>query len=295
LLDFLYERWNVFAVLTFGPANTLSEPLKYDRGKASVRVVASILEGDAKVNKWVSELYGKSVTAKDAPSAPPTQGDFMQWAYFHYGRFSYSTPGWWAPKFEVPKDSAQAAKYPKNDDKNAEVEFIRWAEAQGLEVFVPWQGISHPDFPGKKTEIGGFKPFVKLNPPLEMAKKSAEQHAQFIVKLAMMKPEIDLANLRTEALEGGITRITVQVHNRGQLPTLTEIAKDNLWLKLVKATLTTGAKDQEILSGNKIQLLPTLGPDESVEISWLVKGKGKVTLEAGAPHTGVKTMEVNLK
>jgi hypothetical protein len=295
LLDFLYERWNVFAVLTFGPANTLSEPLKYDRAKASQRVVTSILEKDAKVNKMVSDLYGKSVKAKDAPSAPPTQGDFMQWAYFHYGRFSYSTPGWWAPKFEVPKDSAQAAKYPKNEDKNIEVDFLRWAEAQGLDVFVPWEGISHPDFVGKRTEVGGFKPFVRSHPPYHMVGKLVEEHTQFAMNLAAMKAQIELQDLQIESVGNGIHRIRLKVHNSGQLPTLAEIAKDNLWLKLVKVTFAPLSKDISLHSGNAIHLLPTLGPNESVEVSWLVSGKGKIRIVVGAPHTGEKDMEINLK
>jgi hypothetical protein len=33
-----------------------------------------------------------------------TKGNFAQTAYFHAGRFSFSTPGWWVPKVEAKKD-----------------------------------------------------------------------------------------------------------------------------------------------------------------------------------------------
>ncbi len=81
------------------------------------------------------ELYKKIVQQKDAPNAGPQKGDFVQWAYFHYGRFSYSTPGWWAPKFEIPKDTAEAKKYKANEDKNTDVDFLRWAEKGRIQYF----------------------------------------------------------------------------------------------------------------------------------------------------------------
>src|SRR5258706_3429365 len=94
LLDYLYTRFNVFAVLSFGPANNLSEAWKFDKSKSSQRIISGIMEGDATVNKMVSDLYKKYSTAKDAPAVAPSKGDLSQWAYFHYGRQSFSTPGW---------------------------------------------------------------------------------------------------------------------------------------------------------------------------------------------------------
>ncbi|MBK7650050.1 MAG: hypothetical protein IPJ20_03840 [Flammeovirgaceae bacterium] len=57
LLDLLYDKPNVFSVVTFGPANNLSESWKYERSKTTMRVITGILENDAKVNKFVSDLY----------------------------------------------------------------------------------------------------------------------------------------------------------------------------------------------------------------------------------------------
>jgi len=292
VLDYLYDRFNVYAVLTFGPTNNLSEPWKYDRSKAG-RIATGILEQDVKYNKLASELYKQYVKQKDAPAGPTQKGDFVQWAYFHYGRQSYSTPGWWAPKFEVPKDSASAAKYKPNTDKNIDVDFIRWAEREGLDVFVNWQKVNHPDFQGKTAEVGGFKPFAKTTPPYSYVSKLTDEHTRFVVALAQKKPQVDLVNLKTEALENGVTRVTVTLQNKGGFPAIPQIARNNLFIKLVKVNLTL-AKDQTILSGNKITLLNELDAGASRELTWLIKGKGKVTVEAGAPQTGIKKVEVNL-
>jgi len=293
VLDYLFDHFNVFAVVTFGPANNLSEPWKFDKSKNAGRVPGGILENDADQNKFASELYKKFITQKDAPAAGVSKGDFAQWAYFHYGRQSFSTPGWWAPKFELPKDTVQAKKFKANEDKNTEVDFLRWADKEGVDAFVNWTKVAHPDYADKTAEVGGFKPYVKSNPPYKLVDKIADEHTKFILSVAGKKPEVDLVNLKTEALENGVSRITVTIQNKGLFPAVTDIAKNNYWIKLVKVTLNS-TKDQSIISGNKITLLPNLDAGETKEMSWLVKGKGTVTIEAGAPQTGVKKIDVNL-
>jgi hypothetical protein len=293
VLDFLFEHFNVFAVLTFGPTNNLAEPWKFDRSKGAGRIPTGITETDSKYNKLVSELYKKSVKQKDAPAAGTQKGDFVQWAYFHYGRQSYSTPGWWVPKFEIPKDSVSAKKYKTNDDKNTDVDFIRWAEKEQLDVFTNWQKISHADYPGKNAEAGGFKPFVKTIPPFKLVSKIVDEHSKFVVALAQAKPEAALVNLKTEALDGGVTRVTVVVQNKGLLPALADVGKNNNFIKLVKVNLVL-AKDQTVVTGNKVTLLPNLDAGESKELTWLIKGKGKAVIEAGAPQMGVVKLDVNL-
>ena len=293
LLDYLYEHFNVFAVVSFGPTNNLSDPWKFDKAKNAGRIPMGILEGDAKQYKIASDLYKKFVTQKDAPAAPPSKGDLSQWAYFHYGRQSFSTPGWWVPKFEIPKDTVQAKKYKVNEDKNTDIDFIRWAEKESLDVFSPWQKINHVDYPEKNAEVGGFKPFVRINPPFTLVDKLTEDHTRFIISIAGKKPEIELVNLKTEPLENGVSRITVTIQNKGLFAAIAEIGKSNNFNKLVKINLTL-TKDQSIVSGNKVTLLPNLEAGETKELSWLVKGKGKVTVEAGTPQTGVKKLDINL-
>jgi hypothetical protein len=293
ILDILHEKFNVFAVMTFGPANNLSEPIKFDAAKTRQRVITGILNEDAKINRLAADLYKKSVNSKDGSATAGTQGDFFQWAYFHYGRQSYSTPGWWAPKFEIPKDSASMAKYKPNEDKNADVDFIRWADSQNIDAFVNWTKINHPDFPNKQVEVGGFKPFVRINPPYTMVDKLAESHTKFLISLAMHKPQVDLVNVKTESLGDGVSRVTLSIQNKGYLPAVAEVSRNNYWVKLVKMTINTGS-GQQILGGNKITLIQNLNPGESQEYSWLIRGKGKISIEAGAPQMGFKKIDLNL-
>jgi hypothetical protein len=284
LLDFLYAAPNVYAVFTFGPANNLTEPIKFDRLKTSKRIITGWLEKDAAVNDQVSKLYGQA-GLKDAPSLPGTKGDFFQTAYFHYGRLSFSTPAWW-----LPKDTAKVQL------DNDEAKLLRWAANQKVaNVFVDWAPIQHPDFPGQKAEVGGLAPFAKLNPPAELLGPAADKHLKFLTSFAQLMPGIALANLKTEAVSGGLTRITVDLHNPGLLPTTAEIGERVQYVDRLKVELKLG-QGQTVLAGRRVQLLgaPVEG-NGKIQLTWLVSGSGNLTLEVGSATVGQASQRVALR
>jgi len=289
LLDMLYTKFNIYGIFTFGPGNNLSTPWKYNRAGASKRVVTSVLRNDAGLNKLASDAYNKTVGMKDAPASGAQGGDFFQWAYFHFGRLSFGTPGWWAPM--VKGDSTMAP----NKDKNREVNFLRWAQQEGLsDYFVEWKEIEHPDFPGQKVEVGGIAPFKMMNPPVSMIDATVNKHNAFIVELASLQAGLELVNLRTEEVGKGITRVTVNLYNPGTLPTHSQMGARSKWMQRLKVELDLG-NGQEIVSGRKIQMIPSVGGDDSREMTWLIKGKGSLQIKAGAPHVGQDNITVNLK
>ncbi|RCR70308.1 M14 family metallopeptidase [Larkinella punicea] len=294
LLDFLYKAPNVYAVFTFGPYNNLSEAPKFDRTKTARRIITGILEKDAPVGDQVSKLYNSQTALKDAPPMPPTKGNFAQTAYYHYGRFSFSTPGWWTPKSPASADTTKgkaAAKPSDNDD----VKFLKWADANNVrEVFVNWQPIEHPDFPGRKAEVGGMAPFAKLNPPVSFLNEIADKHLKFMTAFVRQMPVIDVVNLRTESLSGGLTRVTAQVINRGLLPTGSEIGDRVRFVPKMKVELRTG-NGQAVVSGRKRILRSPMAAGESMEVTFLVSGTGRATLEAGNAMTGLKSIDITLK
>ena len=289
LLDLLYTKFNIYGIFTFGPGNNLSSPWKYNRAGASKRVVTSVLREDAGLNKLASDAYNKTVGLKDAPASGAQGGDFFQWAYFHFGRLSFGTPGWWAPMVE------EAEGQEPNKDKNREVNFLRWAEQEGLSnYFVEWTEIEHPDFPGKKVEVGGIAPFKMMNPPVSMIDEVAEKHNEFILQLASLQSDVELVNLQTEEVSKGLTRITVDLYNPGTLPTHSQMGERSKWLRRVKVELKLG-NGQEIVSGRKIELISSIQGDESRTLTWLVRGKGSLEISAGAAHAGNDQLTVNLK
>lgn len=295
VLDFLYTHWNIFAVLTYGPSDNLASPMEFKPTNRKGRQISGILKGDAGVNKMVSELYGDFVKSPKGTRTNTTDGGFMEWAYFHFGRFSFGTPGWYVPTWEMPKDSVERAKFKANDDKNSEVNFLRWAADAGLDnYFVPWTPVQHPDFPGQTVEVGGIAPFLQKNPPYAEVASLTEKHTDFAVALAKKRPQVELTKVRQEAVSDGLWRVKATVYNAGGMPTTSEVGDLLKWVKSLRVDLQL-ANNQELISGQLVNLFSGLQAGESKEMSWLIKGNGSISVQAAAPHCGTATETLNLR
>jgi hypothetical protein len=290
LLDNLFELFNVYTVVSFGSNNNLSAPVTYVAAAANQRIVAGWLEADVTINKMVSELYNKTSGLKDAPKSNAGGGDAWSWAYFHYGRYSFGTPGWWVPK--TKPDTAKKEKAFTIEDASAN--YLRWAEQQGITgTFTPWKAIQHPDFPNQAVEVGGIHPFALTNPPYKLVPELVKKHTEFLVKLAGYQPELDIINVKTEKVSPGLSRISIEVINKGEIGSHSKLGERSYWVKRINVKLNT-AGGQTVISGKKNQLLNSLDPNGSSKLSWLIKGSGKVSIEAGSPATGSKTIDINL-
>lgn len=290
LVDYLFERSNVFAVLSFGNNNNLSTPIAFNPLAVNQTIITGWLEADTKVNAMVSDLYNKTTGYKDAPKSGSTGGDFLSWGYFHYARYSFSTPGWWVPK--TKPDSTKNEKAFTVDDAGAN--FLRWTGQQGIgDVYAEWKSVDHPDFPGQKVEVGGIVPFGMNTPPYKLVPDIVKKNTSFILKMAELQPQLDLVNIKTEKLANGLTRINLDVVNKGALASHSKLGERSYWVKRVNVKLNT-ANNQSVVSGKKNQVLNSLDGYSSQTLTWLVKGAGKITIEAGSPTTGSKTIDVTL-
>ena len=294
VLDYLYEQWNIFAVFTFGPADNLSIPQQYTKADAEQQIISSILESDAVINAFISKKYNEISGDKEHTQVSAFNGGFMQWAYFHYGRLSYSTPAFFIPEIKMEPDSTKTGNN-KKDEFNPEINFLRWADSILREsYFQNWTVIEHPDFPGKQVEIGGLYPFVRKNPPLNILDSISDTHNEFIVWLATQRPVIEILNLKKVNVGKDLYRIELDVYNKGYLPVMSEIGEKTRWVKKPKITLVL-QNGQEVVSGRPVQLLDKLPGDSFHHLSWLIKEEGTVNIEVGAPQTGYQNIEVELK
>jgi hypothetical protein len=288
LLDFLFEAFNVYTVVTFGPSNNLSAPVSFNKAGVSKRIITSWYQEDVNVNKLVSDTYNKLIKEKDAPTSSSEPGNFADWAYFHYGRFSFSTPGWWVPQTKPDTTLKQKAL----TEKNGEANYIRWADQQKIAgAFTNWTVVQHPDFPNQKVEVGGVDPFGMINPPYKMVADLVKEHTSFIEALAKMAPEIDIANLKTEKLDGGLTRISLDIINKGALAAQTKVGEKSYWVKNIRVALQSNG---QILAGKANQTIDAIPGYGSQHLTWLIKASGKATLLVESPSNGKKTISINL-
>ena len=303
LADFLFDHFNIYMTFAFGPQDNLGQPMKASekqpeiilrepgagRGSAmsrgftresSDRRITSITKQDELINKLVSEKYHEITGAKGNPPNVMSPGNFSDWAYYHYGRYSFTTPGWW---------------YPVEKGKNSEIAFLSYAGKKNItDVFVPWTEIRHPDFPGKKTEAGGIKPFVLINPPSDTLDALVKSHYKFIKAVAEMHPELEYLDTKVEDAGNDIYRVSTKVHNKGLFATMAEVGLMNQWTRLMLIKVEP-EKGQSIVSGQKIQRIRRLAGGDSEEFSWLISGKGKLSVSAGAVNTGIINTTLEIK
>ena len=286
LAEFLFERWNIYAVFTFAKENNLSHPVSFDRQKVSQRVITGPLERDAEIAARISKLFKEQIQTGDAPVMQQGPGSFSSWAYFHYCRFSFVNPGWWAPKVDIDSGDGEGENdKPNKSDENYDLRFIQWAESEGIEdFFVPWTAYDHPDFPGRQAEVGGFKPFVRYNPPPDYLEEVVEQQFQFLSAFSSKMPRLEIQDVRVDALENRVFRVRGKVVNTGQLPTSTSLGDRTRWVRDIRARILL-EDDQELMVGHYRDFHKSLMPGEYFEFSWLISGRGSVVIEAAHPMT----------
>jgi hypothetical protein len=328
VLDFLFDHFNIYATFAFGPQDNLnpqqrpmgpggltgstqaqaaSQDQQQAQGQMTPaaqsqfppmgggqmpsgggqrrmmgmnRKITSVQKSDETIIKLVSDKYREITGTKGTPPVKTAPGNFMEWSYYHYGRYSFSTPAWW---------------FPVERDKNAEAAFLKYAADNKMEdVFVPWTEISHPDFPGKKTEAGGIKPFAMINPPADMLEDLIAKNYKFIITVAGMHPELEFLDTKIENMVDNVFRISLKIHNKGIFATCAEAGENNMWTRLMRMSLET-VDDQKLLSGQKVQRIQRLEGDASAEFNWLILGKGTVRISAGAINTGTISTTLELK
>lgn len=306
--DFAFDHPNIAAVFCFGVHDNLTHSWKAD--DKGDKFTPSIAAADAPYLKLLAEKFQEIHGGENAPDPPPTEGDFAHWAWFHYGRWTFCSRGWWVPKVEEaePKeekaDDGEEEKSEAKDDKPSDekrgaddLNALRWMKQQEIDGFVAWTPIEHPDFPNKKVEVGGFKPYLRLNPPAEELGPLAEKHLAFFVELADRMPRLRIAPPEVEALSGGIYRVTAKVINDGYLPTFSAAgaASKHLHPVQIKIELPKGAK---LLTGHRRARLSTLrGRGGAEEQTWLIRAKDAdqpIRFKAWSPSVGAACAEVNL-
>jgi hypothetical protein len=266
-------------------------PAAKDGDYESRKPITTVLPNDAKLYQYVSDQFKKITDFKDAPEPERGNGNFSDWAYYHYGRWSFAAPVWW-PIVE----KSDTTKITTKENLLAEgKKLYDWLSTQNINGYVEWKEIDHPDFPNQKVEVGGFTPGVSKNPPADSLDHLAATYSAFFLQLATYLPHIEVFT-KVEALDNQIYRVTATIKNNGFLPTNGELGSRSQWVRKVKAELKFEG-GQKIVSGQRFYLVDGIPGGGSHEQSWLVMGKrgSKAELVVGSPNVGSLQKTVILK
>jgi hypothetical protein len=279
--DFAFDHPNIVAVFTFTPEDNLVRPWKPDGNAEGQRVKTKLLTADATAQDTLAEAYRKMLGQENAPESPAGAGSFSDWAYFHYGRWSLAARAWWVPKMELPKaeekkpdEKKKEAKdtKPADDPRGAdEINALAWFAKEKIDGFVDFKPLEHPDFPGKKVEVGGFKPLYRLNPPSAQLDALGQKHADYVVAVLDKFPRVTIREVKAEPLGAGVYRVTATVANEALLPTSTEMGRVGQQNYPIQLQLDVPEKTQFLKGSRRIAIDRIEGNGGQAERMWLIR------------------------
>ena len=299
LADFVIAHTEIGIVFTYGAADNL---IQTPKGEAPKRPPVALHEGDVAWYRELGKAWREGLGIKKELNGATEPGTFSDWMYFHRGRLSLAARAWSPalqlelakvkPKDEKPKDDASKKdgeaksdgekKSPEKgkeaDTRNEEERsFLTWIDANATNAFVTWKDFTHPDFPGKKVQIGGFVPFAKTLPPQKILGDQLERQGRFLTDLAGKFPRVAIRKVEVKSLGESVFDITVHVENAGFLPT--SMAQGGVTREVHPTRVVLKSEVKSLLSGTKTVMLDSIEPGGSKEARWVVLAKGLKQIE----------------
>jgi hypothetical protein len=318
-----------------GPGGRGAQAPTAGRGGAGVQPATTVNAADVEYLTAISAKYRELTGLRSTGYTRAPAGAFFEYGYFQYGVPSFSTPGWGLPggaRAPGPGGgapggdaSARLAALPagaaagmaggqgqrgggrgagggagaggESDavPEGIDLRLLQWMDSEKIDGFVNWTAFKHPTL--GDVEIGGFRPYVTVNPPPAKIADLGAGHAKFVVYLTSLFPKIKIAKAEATALGGGIYRITADVENTGYLPTA---LAQGLAARSVKPIMVQlGVPPETIITGSeKTSFIPALaGSGTRQSYEWVIKGKpgSSITLKAVSQKSGTDTATLTLQ
>jgi hypothetical protein len=172
---------------------------------------------------------------------------------------------------------------------------LQWMDTEKVDGFVAWTKFAHPTL--GEVEIGGFKPYVTVNPPASKIAELGAGHTKFVLHLTSLFPSVKIAKAQATALAAGVYRVKAEIENVGFLPTALAHA---VTARAVQPTMVQlGVPPEAIVTGaEKTVSVPVLqGAGGRQSFDWVITAKpgSSITVKVVAQKGGTDTVTVNLK
>ncbi len=279
------------------------------------------LDDDVPLFKFVSSKYKEITGIKSAISDKPV-GSMLEWAYFQYGVPSFSANLWSVRENQKEKsDSTKIRKKPtgennsrtynkgmmkrrfsdrkgkngnaKGDNAGNDKKWLAWIDKENNGFgFVNWEKFHHKQL--GEVEIGGFYPYIRVNPPAEQIDSLSKTHAEFALFLASQFAEIAMDDPTVEKMSTNLYRLKTKIHNNGNLPYACAAGLKSRNISPIMMQLKfQDDKNMKLFGGSKRIDTRNLPPKGEKEFEWvIISPPGKsVELKLWARHGGGTTVK----
>jgi hypothetical protein len=280
LVDFVYDRTNIAAVLTFSMYDNLRTAPPAQRQAATgvqgnpPTVPTNLLPQDRAYFEYVSQQFNE-ITGLRGSGAENEAGSFAQFVYYQMGLPSFTTPVW---ALGPPAGGGAPA--------SRDARWLAQLTASNIDGFVNWTPAKHPTL--GDVEVGGFKPNARVNPPAAEVPALTKAHAEFATWLGRQLPKAEIVDTRVEARGDGVFQVTTTVVNERYFPTQMQMGARVRFNRPVTVRLMP-ADGLTVLSGNIQQQTPRIeGMGGRQTYTWLVQAKAGTTtrIEVHAERAG---------
>ena len=247
-----------------------------------------------------------SASPSQVETAPPipgatTDGSLSEWAYHHYGVIGLSSRLWQGPELPVPKPAGEdgSAGGKKTSTlhpaipTDGEARWLYWNDhVMGGRAFVAFTPFDHPTL--GHVELGGWKPGVRLNPPIEQVGSITQVQQAFLGELVHRLPRLSITDVKVSPRGKGVFQVTARVMNEGAFPTALERGSRNRKADPVHLRLDPGST--RLLAGPARAQIDSLGgAGGNREFRWLLLVPSEkqtavksptITLHAATPKAG---------
>ncbi|MBN1273375.1 MAG: hypothetical protein JXB26_13995 [Candidatus Aminicenantes bacterium] len=263
---------------------------------------------DLPLFRAVSEKY-KELTGITSTHSENPFGSLLEYAYFQYGVPSFSA-NLWSFREEKPAGPpskrrasgegiaeappAKARTQMPSMDRSAmmqrflamrqggaqgggpapssdvDAKWLKWIDEKNEgRGFIPWTSYEHEQL--GTVEIGGFVPYLRVNPPQSEIPELVKNHTAFSLFLAGQFAEIRMNSPEVEKLSSNLYRLTVKVVNHGEFPYCTNMGERTRNVNPILIRLHfEDDKKMELFGGNKRVDLNTLDAGGEKEYKWLI-------------------------
>jgi hypothetical protein len=176
---------------------------------------------------------------------------------------------------------------------------LQWMDEEKIPGFSSWTRIDHPDFPDKRVEVGGFRPWWRSNPPAAQLDEIAAAHQKFVLEICRLLPSLAVDSVKTESLGNGVLRVTARIANTGYLPTSTHHGTDTRLTYPVQVEIQLPESVQLISPPRRRRSAIIEGGGAAVEHTWLIRSPdppaGTIKVRASSIMAGQAESVVVLK
>lgn len=244
----------------------------------------------------VSNKYKELTGIKSASSDNPA-GSLLEWAYFQLGVPAFSANLWslrqeeqrrpptkmqrgdqTQPTQERTRDRAAMSRQFMMDSRAStqaqatgdDEKWLSWIDKSNKgNGFVEWTKFNHEQL--GEVEIGGFQPYLRINPPAEQIPALSKSHAEFALYLASQFAEITMDEPEVKKVSSNLFELKIKIHNKGKFPYTTAMGQRTRNINSILLNLKfEDDKKMKLFGGSKRIDTPSLEAGAEKEFKWVV-------------------------